>query len=73
MQENKKTEDKKRVNYTTTYNPDILNQFKEISAEVNVPSGVILESFMKSFINKELILTWDMINGYRIEPNKNDK
>ena len=73
MEDNKKTEDKKgRVNYTTTYDPIVLEKFKEVSKEINVASGIILEAFMKGFVNKEFILTWDMINGYTIKTNENN-
>lgn len=66
MEENKKTK-KQRVNFTTTYDPQVLNTFKESCQEINVPIGIVLETFMKHFSKGDFILGWDMKNGYKFE------
>ena len=64
MADKKTEEKKKKVSLMTTFDPDVLNDFKGVCKDINVSANIVLEAFMKQFVKGDLILAWDMKNGY---------
>ena len=57
----------KRAMLNTTINEEILNDFKTHCKELGLPMNIIIEVFMKQFINGEFALKFGKANELNVD------